>query len=147
MEPSQNKFLDRVFTILLHQCSLLDDSLDSAHLAPTCERHTLSGMGSEHLHIDITPIHYSNIRAPAFNFEKAHWDEFQKAVKVPHQEELILVTSYRLLKSNPFQLQGTSSKILIVTTSCNAKKGTHVTSYTLLLHEKIATFIFKTLLI
>jgi len=32
-------------------------------------------------------------------------------------------------------------KILIVTSSYNAKKGTHATSYTLLLHEKIVTFI------
>jgi len=37
-------------------------------------------------------------------------------------------------------------KNLIVTSSYSAKKGTHIRSYTLLLHEKIATFIFKTLL-
>jgi len=47
-----------------------------------------------------------------------------------------------LLKSNTFQYKERVPKILIVTSSYSAKKGTHVSSYTLLLHEKIATFLW-----
>jgi len=44
----------------------------------------LPGLGSDHLPIDINLqlalIRHTNTRAPAFNFKKAHWDEFEKLI-------------------------------------------------------------------
>jgi len=73
---------------LLHQSSGFrfspDVSLAPSHLAPTCEWRTLPGVGSDHLLIDINlqlaPFRHTNTRGPAFNFKKAHWNEFEKFI-------------------------------------------------------------------
>jgi len=46
--------------------------------------HTLPGLSSDHLPIDINlqlaPIRHTNTTVPAFNFKKAYWDEFEKFI-------------------------------------------------------------------
>jgi len=78
-----------IHTLLHHSSgsrSYPDVSLAPSHFAPTCEWRTLSGLGSDHLLIDISlqlaPICHTNTRAPAFNFKKAHWEEFEKFISV-----------------------------------------------------------------
>jgi len=68
---------------------------------------------------------------------------FDRAVKVPHSKELIPVTGFSKVTRSSYKER--VPKIVIVTSSFNAKKGTHVTSCTLQVaryfcKEKIATF-------
>jgi len=67
-----------------------------------------------------------------------------RAVKVPYSKELVPVTSFSKVTRSSYKER--VPKVVIITSSYSAEKGTYVTSYTLLLHEKIATFILKTLL-
>jgi len=76
-----------IYTLLHHSsgsCSSPVVSLAPSYLASTCEWRTLPGLGSDHLPIDINlqlaPICHTNTRAPAFNFKKAHSDEFKKFI-------------------------------------------------------------------
>jgi len=41
------------------------------------------------INLQLAPIRHSNTRAPAFNYKKAHWDEFEKFIsKHPPIEEM-----------------------------------------------------------
>ena len=61
-----------------------DISLAPASFAPHCEWHTLSGLGSDHLPIEIvlplSPVRHPNTRPPKFNYKKAHWDDYQSYI-------------------------------------------------------------------
>ena len=67
-----------VSTTLLHHStgsrSSPDISLAPASLAPHCEWHTLPGLGSDHLPIEIvlplSPVRHPNTRPPKFNYKR-----------------------------------------------------------------------------